>query len=182
MGKTISKTKTEGKAPREASSCCRIFTLQVELYAGPVTEKFQKKNPAVIRTIEIRGDQTLEDLHWTIFEAFDRDEEHLYEFQLGGKRPQDPKARRYVEEHAAEDWWGGEPPRVADETTLDSLELKLNNVFYYWFDFGDDWWHKIRVLRIEEQPIERRNKYPRITERVGKSPPQYPDWDEEEGW
>ncbi len=60
---------------------------------------------------------------------------------------------------------------------LDSMGLKPRDVFFSWFDFGNDWWHKIRVLRIQEQPIEQRKKYPRITERVGKSPPHYPQRD-----
>lgn len=178
MGKSKSKPKT----PSEASSCCRIFTLQAELYAGPVTEEFLQENPKVVRTIEMRGDQTLEDLHWAIFHAFDRDDDHLFEFQFGGSRPQDRKAKSYVDQLAADHSWGAEPSAVADQTTLDSLELKRGNVFYYCFDFGDEWWHRIRVLRIQEEPIDRRKKYPRITERIGKSPPQYPDWDEEEGW
>ncbi len=43
------------------------------------------------------------------------------------------------------------------------------------FDFGDDWWHKIKVKSIgAEVP---RGKLPKVVERVGESPPQYPDWD-----
>ena len=43
--------------------------------------------------------------------------------------------------------------------------------FGYWFDFGDDWWHQINVEAIgDEAP---RGKLPRVTKRVGKSPPQY---------
>jgi hypothetical protein len=41
------------------------------------------------RVIEIRGDQTLEDLHHAIFKAYDRFEEHKYQFQLG-RGPFDP--------------------------------------------------------------------------------------------
>jgi len=48
----------------------------------------------------------------------------------------------------------------------------------YWFDFGDDWWHQINVRAIPEKAAT--GKYPRIDRRVGKSPPQYVDWDEEE--
>lgn len=33
---------------------------------------------------------------YRIFDAFDREEEHMYEFQPAGKGPMDPKARRYV--------------------------------------------------------------------------------------
>src|SRR6516162_11191506 len=73
----------------------RFYTLEVFLLSGPVTEKFAKRNPVVSRTIQIRGDQTLEDLHHALFDAFGRWEEHLYEFQFG-KGPMDPKGPRYV--------------------------------------------------------------------------------------
>jgi hypothetical protein len=44
-------------------------------------------------------------------------------------------------------------------------------MFGYWFDFGDDWWHQINVvLIVEEMPA---GDYPRVTKRVGASPPQY---------
>jgi len=42
----------------------RLFTLEVALIGGPVTEEFVDENPVVSRTIEIGGDQTLEDLHY----------------------------------------------------------------------------------------------------------------------
>ena len=73
----------------------RLYTLEVFLLSGPIAEKFAKKNPVISRTIQIRGDQTLEDLHHAIFDAFDRWDEHMYEFQFG-KGPMDPKAPRYV--------------------------------------------------------------------------------------
>jgi hypothetical protein len=61
-----------------------------------MTESFLKKNRVVSRTIQIRGDQTLAELHRAIFDAFDREEEHMYEFQIGGEGPMDPRARRHV--------------------------------------------------------------------------------------
>ena len=73
----------------------RLYTLEVFLLGGPTTEKFATKNPVVSRTIQLRGGQTLEDLHHAIFDAFGRWEEHMYEFQFG-KGPMDPKAPRYV--------------------------------------------------------------------------------------
>jgi hypothetical protein len=51
-----------------------------------MTAEFAKRNKVISRTIQIRGDQTLEDLHHAIFAAFDREEEHMYEFQIGGQR------------------------------------------------------------------------------------------------
>jgi len=158
----------------------RLFTLEVCIISGPMTEKFLKKNKAVCRTIQIRGDQTLEDLHYAIFDAFDREDQHMHEFQVGGKGPMDPKAQRYVLSGAFENPIPGTPRAAGDltHTTIGSLGLKKDDAFGYWFDFGDDWWHQVSVVGIEEKAGS--GKYPKVTKRVGDSPPQYVDWDEEE--
>src|SRR3954470_3514241 len=154
-----------------------LYTLEVFLISGPITEKFAKKNPVVSRTIKIRGDQTLEDLHRAIFDAFGRWEEHLYEFQFG-KGPMDPKAPRYVLPGAFEMDRGEKNPPAGrvDRTSIESLGLKVGQSFGYWFDFGDDWWHQINVEAIEDKVPS--GKFPRVTKRVGKSPPQYAEDDE----
>lgn len=149
------------------------FELEVALLEGPVTEAFLKKNPAVLRTIEICGDQTLEDLHHAIFDAYDREDEHMYEFQVGGKGPHDDRARRYVLPMAMDDPFSDQKPAGdVTETTIGSLGLRVDEPFGYWFDFGDDWWHQVFVVAIHDNVP--RGQYPRITNRVGKSPPQYP--------
>ncbi len=106
----------------------RLYTLDVSLLSGRITEQFDKKNPVVSRTIQIRGDQTLEDLHEAIFDAHDRFDEHMYEFQFG-KRPMDPKAARYVLPAAFEMEFGDDesPAGRVDQTTLDSLKLKVGD-------------------------------------------------------
>src|SRR3990170_5410812 len=144
----------------------RLYTLEVFLIGGPITERFAKKNPVVSRIIEIRGDQTLADLHEVIFDAFDREEEHLYEFQIGGKGPQDPKAKRYRLSEVSDDLFNDKPEGNVTQTMLGSLGLKSGEVFGYWFDFGDDWWHQINVVDIGDGiPGE---KYPKVTKREGK--------------
>jgi hypothetical protein len=156
----------------------RLFTLDVFIFGGPITEKFWKKSKIVSRIIQIRGDQTLEDLHNAIFEAFDREEEHLYEFQVGGKEPHDRDASNYVHEFALEGPFGDETKHkgIVHDTRIGSLKLKPRQYFFYWFDFGDSWWHKITVASIEETAPS--GQYPKITARVGDSPPQYPDEEE----
>ena len=47
----------------------RLYTLEVFLLSGPITEKFAKKNLVVSRTIQLRGDQTLEDGVVQVFEG-----------------------------------------------------------------------------------------------------------------
>ncbi len=156
----------------------RIFTLEVCITSGPMTEKFVKKNKVVSRTIQIRGDQTLEDLHETIFAAFDREEQHMYEFQVGGKGPMDPDARRYVLHADENDLLSGKKPAgEVHRTTIESLGLKVNEPFGYWFDFGDNWWHQITVVAIGEKAGP--GEFPRVIQRIGESPPQYIDWDRE---
>ncbi|MBI5723266.1 MAG: plasmid pRiA4b ORF-3 family protein [Planctomycetes bacterium] len=155
-----------------------VYELEVSLIGGPVSDKFVEKNPSVLRTIQIRGDQKLSVLHEAIFDAFGRDDEHLYEFQVGGKGPMDNKARRYVmplDEELGEDPGSA---GLAARTTIDGLGLKKGQKFFYWFDFGDDWWHEIEVTAILEG--HGAGKYPRVTAKTGDNPPQYPDWDDDE--
>lgn len=165
-------------SPRQKSATgYNLYTLQVFIISGPMTRKFVKKNPVISRTIEIRGDQTLEDLHLAIFEAFGREDNHMYEFQIGGKGPDDPKAKRYglsalFEDSQASAKLTGD----VTQTTLDVLKLKVDQAFGYWFDFGDDWWHQINVLSIDQKTTK--SKYPKIIKRIGQSPPQYTELDE----
>jgi hypothetical protein len=150
-----------------AASPANLYVLSVYLTGGPTSSKFANKE--ISRVIEIRGDQTLEQLHHAIFQAYDRWDEHLYEFQVG-KRPYDPDGPNYG---IASPRSGKKAGGDARTTKLDDLGLKPDRVFGYWFDFGDDWYHQIVVGRIEQAiPIV---TYPRVIKRVGKSPPQYYD-------
>jgi hypothetical protein len=178
-GRPMARSKEPAaKASRPAGqSEGRLYTVEVFLLSGPITEKFAEKNPVVSRTVQIRGDQTLEDLHHAVFDAYGRWEEHMYEFQFG-KGPMDPKGPRYVLPSAFQSERSEEnPPKGrVDQTTIDSLGLKVGDRFGYWFDFGDDWWHQVNVEAVEDKVP--RGKFPRVTKKVGKSPPQYADEDE----
>jgi hypothetical protein len=161
-------------AHQDSAGSSRLYTLKVFLIGGPTPEKFGGKE--ISRTIQIRGDQTLEDLHQVIFEAYDRFDEHFYEFQFGNG-PHDPKGKRYVLPEMVRQERGDRTiAGDVTETTIDSLGLKVEQPFGYWFDYGDDWWHQIDVLKIEEKSLP--VALPRVTKRVGKSPPQYMDEDD----
>jgi hypothetical protein len=181
----MARPKSAKTAPKWPTGSQAVYTLEVRLIGGPVIESFVEANPVVSRTIRIAGAQTLDDPHTAIHHAFDREEEHLYEFQIGGRKAHDRKARAYghpmsAPEHVGEPGYAGS----ASEARIDSLGLRSRSVFFYWFDFGDDWWHHIKVVRIED--AEPGVKLPRVIERVGESPPQYlfayeDDDEEEEG-
>lgn len=172
----MAKSPAKKQAARTAGSGHKLYTLDVSIMDGPMTESFLKKNKVVSRIIQIRSDQTLAELHRAIFDAFDREQEHMYEFQIGGEGPMDPQARRYVLPAGMNG--GDKPAGGVKSTTIESLGLKVNDLFGYWFDFGDDWWHQVDVVAVEEKAV--RGKFPKVIKRVGKSPPQYVDWDEEE--
>lgn len=145
-----------------------LYVVSVYLMGGPTTAEFDNKQ--IRRVIEIRGDQTLEQLHQAIFQAYDRWEDHMYEFQFG-KRPYDPAGPNYGVPDSKPAKKGKKGENDARTTTLDDLKLKPNRVFGYWFDFGDDWYHQVELERIEKAiPTV---TYPRLIKRVGKSPPQY---------
>jgi hypothetical protein len=150
-----------------AAPPANLYVVSVFLMNGPVSEKFANKE--VRRVIEICGDQTLEQLHDAIFKAYDRWENHMYQFQFG-KRPFDPDGPNYGISNSQQ---GEAKEGDARTTKLDDLNLKPDSVFGYWFDFGDDWFHQVNVDRIEQAiPTV---AYPRVIKRVGKSPPQYQD-------
>src|SRR4051794_29431344 len=97
-GTTSSKKKVPSSrttAGRKASGDKKLYALEVFLISGPITAKFAKKNPVISSTIQIRGDQTLDDLHEAISRRIRSLGSHMYEFQFG-RGPMDPKGPRYV--------------------------------------------------------------------------------------
>jgi hypothetical protein len=171
----ISKKSEQVEEPTAPSQAAKgtnsnpnaLYVLDVWILGGPMTEKFRKKNPEISPTIEIKGSNTLQDLHDILFTAFNRQEAHMYEFQVGGSRSNDPDARRYGLKYAEDEAQAGN----VETTTITSFGLAVDESFGYWFDFGDDWWHQVRVVSISDDALKK--KYPCITNQVGASPPQY---------
>jgi hypothetical protein len=123
----------------------------------------------VRRTIAVRSDQTLVDLHHGLQMAFGWDDDHLYSFWLGGKfRARD--GTEYTHPFALEsDRVAG---RKSSEQRLDRLRLTRGKRIAYLFDFGDEW----RVLLgLRTVTADDGGRYPRLLESVGEAPPQYPD-------
>ncbi len=164
---TRSPDQPRRAAEGPATPPTNLYVVSVFLMSGPISKKFA--NTRISRAIEIRGDQTLGQLHEAIFQAYDRRDDSQYEFQFG-KRPFDPDGPNY----------GGPGPQTrkkaegdAGQTKLDDLNLKQGRVFGYWFDPGDEWYHQVQIDRIEKAiPTV---TYPRLIKRVGKSPPQHGD-------
>lgn len=155
------------------------YTLEATLISGPVEDAFFEDNPVISRTIQIRGDQTLEDLHDIIFTAFDREDDSMYEFRVG-TGSHDQGARIYVlpSELLRKPTKNRSIAGDVTRTRLDSLGLRENETFAYWFDFESDWMHQVTVVSISDEIP--RGKLPRVISRIGESPAQYADTEEEE--
>ena len=139
------------------------------------------------RNIAIREGQTLHNLHNIIFEAFDRYDEHMYSFLF----PHSPQKKylnvrkiyqssdEYTHPYACEDQGPfASEGQNASKATIESLNLDEGQVFYYLFDFGDEWWHEITVEKMDETADD--GDYPRVVERKGESPEQYDYPDDED--
>jgi len=133
------------------------------------------------RTIAVRSDQTLVDVHYALQAAFDWDDDHLYSYWLDGEF-WSRGGREYTHPfHASQPnplgpFARGPAPGSA-EIHLSRLKLKKGQRIAYLFDFGDEWRVRLSVRQIvadDGQP------YPRRLESVGDAPPQYPDYEDVE--
>lgn len=124
----------------------------------------------IYRTIEVRSNQTLEDLHAAIQRAMRWDNDHLYSFFLDGQRYDD--TYRFVSP------WEEEGPRFTTEAVIGELGLTPKHKFLYYFDYGDSHEFEIEVVTIHPQAEP--GNYPRVVDQKGKAPAQYHSWEEEE--
>ena len=129
------------------------------------------------RRIAIRDDQTLDDLHESIFALFHRYELHLYSFffTLPGAKGRNwmEGAKEYTSPLHFDSNHVGRGVRNASKTHLRELPLEVGQVFVYIFDFGDDIRHEVTVEKLD-LPVEEKAIYPKMIESKGASPDQYP--------
>lgn len=126
--------------------------------------------PKVWRDIEIAADQTLEDLHLTIQQAFDWWDDHLYSFFMGG--------RAWDQGSEIGSPWSDSSWHT-HQLQIEQLGLQPGQNFLYLFDYGDNHEFDVRLLQVD--PAAPKGAYPKIVARQGQSPPQYPNYDEETG-
>lgn len=134
--------------------------------------------PKLYRVIELSENCTLDELHMAIYGAFERYDPHLYSFFITKADTKNVRtiinAPEITHPQNTEDLMGfGKKKPSATKTKIGSIDLAEKDVFHYLFDFGDDWWHRIRVEKI----VESKNNQKRINliKAVGEAPPQYPD-------
>jgi hypothetical protein len=97
--------------------------------------------PPIWRRLAVPGPRTLHALHGILQAAMPWQDHHLYQFEIGATRYEDPNA-------------DDRDPAVPDprEFTLDQLDFVQGSRFRYTYDFGDDWLHDLVVEGVAPLP------------------------------
>ncbi len=120
-------------------------------------------DPDSYRTIAVKADQNLDDLHVGIQDAFEWDADHLYSFFMNGTL--------YDWRYSCEGPFQKGGRLFANEAYLGNLGLATKHKFLYLFDYGD-----MNVFEVEVAGIRATSKgsrYPCVVEKHGKPPLQY---------
>ncbi|HET7081394.1 MAG TPA: hypothetical protein VFM49_28530 [Chloroflexia bacterium] len=162
-----------------------------------------RRTTGINRTIEVLSQQSLDDLHLAIQDAFDWDNDHLYSFYLTTGANRDDYEIACA---MAEGDWSGSPflqigalgdgpepagsangdeddeagggPLTTADAVIGALGLGLKHKFIYLFDYGDQNEFEVQVVSIQAHAAP--GDYPRIVASEGKAPAQYAVWDDEE--
>ncbi|MBA3322500.1 MAG: plasmid pRiA4b ORF-3 family protein, partial [Pyrinomonadaceae bacterium] len=120
------------------------------------------------RRLAIPATLMLDDLSDAILRAFDFDNDHLYEFSYRNRFGKLARIHHPCME---------ESPTTA-ETAIGEVPLRPGAAMEYLFDFGDMWRFDVKLEEIS--PADARVKKPKLLDKRGQSPPQYPNMDEDE--
>jgi len=145
-----------------------IYQMKIDL----IRMGFDEIEEEISRVIEINDKQTLYDLHMSIQDLFEWDNDHMFSFYLGENlfdRDNEYSANP-LGEHIDSSY--GKQSKSAAETELRDLDLPKDFTFWYLFDYGDELVHKVTVEKIREMKPEE-SGFPKLIEKKGNAPPQY---------
>lgn len=140
------------KISKETASAKQSYIISVSLGTG------------CYRHIRISCENTLQQLHSAIIDAFEFLDDHAHAFFMDNKKWSDWDSY-YMREVAD----GG---RTTDKYRLNQVGLDIGMPFKYVFDFGDEWTFQCKVLRILNEPT----KIPTVIKSKGAAPEQYGYW------
>ena len=148
----------------------KLLSIDYELIEGSYHLKVAlDKN--CYRVIEIGGNDSFDDLHDAIQEAFDFDDDHLYVFFMDNRRWSSEEESCFWSPHYQD------IGIFADEKLIGQVGLMEGQKFMYLFDFGDEWIFEITVEKIF--PDENEPEFPSIILSKGEAPTQYEPYEEE---
>ncbi|PRY85945.1 plasmid pRiA4b ORF-3 family protein [Mongoliibacter ruber] len=149
------------------------MTKIIPLIPEPIKLKITLENMpfSIYRKVLVPSSINMLQLHQVIQVAMGWENCHLFQFN-------DKKFNASISvEHGAEDndMFGGFSSESFEAEEL-SLEEFLTHTdgksFWYWYDFGDDWWHKISIQKVTKKDMANYKANPLCTEAMGACPPE----------
>ncbi len=126
----------------------------------------------IIRKVLVPQNITLYQLHLIIQDSMGWEHAHLFEFS-------DAKWKSTIRvgiPNDFEDDFGTFSAPLQDifKTHLKKVFVDENDAkpFWYWYDFGDDWWHRISFLKPSKKDVENFTGTPLCVDAVGQCPPE----------
>lgn len=125
------------------------------------------------RTILVPENINMLQLHFIIQESFGWLNSHLFEFS-------DIKGRAEIRVGVIDDFDDDfdfiqmAPKQDVQKVLLKKTFLEENNAkaFWYWYDFGDDWWHRISFQKVTQKDLKLYQSVPLCVKAQGKCPPE----------
>lgn len=130
----------------------------MEIFTLKISFPYDESEVPWSRTIEVKEDFTLYNLHDYIQQLIDFDDDHLYEFYVG----KNPRNKAYS---------------APKKSKLNEIYPLTGHKLFYLFDFGDSWLFQIKKSR-KKKVINVKATYPELIELSGENPEQYPEYEE----
>ncbi len=131
---------------------------KMEIYTLTISFPYDEDDIPWSKTIEVKEDLRLFELHEYIQELVEFDNDHMFKFYV----EKNPRNLRNA---------------VSEDMTLNKIYPLTGYKLYYLFDFGDSWIFQIKKSRKKRN--ENKNTiYPVLIESTGINPDQYPDYEE----
>lgn len=121
-----------------------LFPRRSERVAFVVRVDLDECKPPIWRRLRLASDLTLSQVHDILQVAMGWTDSHLHQFLMG------PKTRDYSVEPflSAYDLSEGEEGVPEAEARLDEVLATVGDKLFYEYDFGDSWWHTIRLEKV----------------------------------
>jgi len=130
----------------------------MEIYTLTISFPYDDDDMPWSKTIEVKEEFTLFELHEYIQHLVEFYNDHMFEFYID-KNPRNLRNS------------------VSEDTRLNEIYPITGYKLFYLFDFGDSWIFQIKKSRKKRHEIEG-STYPKLIESEGTNPEQYPDYED----
>lgn len=125
----------------------------VPMYPEPLKLKIHLEHTDIYRIVLVPSVINMLQLHLVCQEAMGWSMAHL--FQFSDKKVNQNIIAGLPEFEEGFGFFGSVKEQKANEVKLsDFHDINSGKSFWYWYDFGDDWWHKISFQKPSKKDLE----------------------------